>query len=116
GVACLEREVGAVFNDNGVQCASMSRANDSRWSQDGYVSRNANAENHPVFVNFAPAVPKKNKFAGFLGDHVAIAQGTYVKMGATKGGNGQLFAWIDAPGQLVDQTYDLNTVEQEPWV
>lgn len=59
GVACLEREVGSVFTDNGVQSASVSRANASRWSQDGFVSRNANAENHPVFFIFAPAVPKR---------------------------------------------------------
>ncbi|MCK9707309.1 dermonecrotic toxin domain-containing protein [Pseudomonas syringae] len=116
GVACLEREVGAVFTDNGVQSASMSRANASRWSQDGFVNRNANAENHPVFFIFAPAVPKKNMFTGFLGDHVAIAPGTYVQLGATKRVNGQLFAWFDAPEQLVDQTYDLYTGEQELWV
>ncbi|PYD35970.1 hypothetical protein [Pseudomonas syringae] len=116
GVACLEREVGAVFTDNGVQSASMSRANASRWSQDGFVSRNASAENHPVFFIFAPAVPKKNMFTGFLGDHVAIAPGTYVQLGATKRINGQLFAWFDAPEQLVDQTYDLYTGEQELWV
>ncbi|SFH77760.1 hypothetical protein SAMN05444062_1133 [Pseudomonas syringae] len=116
GVACLEREVGAVFTDNGVQSASMSRANASRWSQDGFVSRNASAENHPVFFIFAPAVPKKNMFTGFLGDHVAIAPGTYVQLGATKRINGQLFALFDAPEQLVDQTYDLYTGEQELWV
>ncbi|POP77323.1 dermonecrotic toxin domain-containing protein [Pseudomonas syringae] len=116
GVACLEREVGSVFTDNGVQSASVSRANASRWSQDGFVSRNANAENHPVFFIFAPAVPKKNMFTGFLGDHVAIPPGTCVQLGATKRINGQLFAWFDAPEQLVDQTYDLYTGEQELWV
>ncbi|WP_214347656.1 dermonecrotic toxin domain-containing protein [Pseudomonas congelans] len=116
GVACLEREVGSVFTDNGVQSASVSRANASRWSQDGFVSRNANAENHPVFFIFAPAVPKKNMFTGFLGDHVAIPPGTCVQLGATKRINGQLFAWFDTPEQLVDQTYDLYTGEQELWV
>ncbi|KTB57675.1 hypothetical protein AO067_00620 [Pseudomonas viridiflava ICMP 13104] len=116
GVACLEREVGAVFTDNGVQSASVSRANASRWSQDGFVSRNANAENHPVFFIYAPGVPKKNMFTGFLGDHVAIPPGTYVQLGATKRINGQLFAWFDAPEQLVDQTYDLYTGEPEWWV
>ncbi|WP_439852159.1 dermonecrotic toxin domain-containing protein [Pseudomonas syringae] len=116
GVACLEREVGAVFTDNGVQSASVSRANASRWSQDGFVSRNANAENQPVFFIYAPGVPKKNMFTGFLGDHVAIPPGTYVQLGATKRINGQLFAWFDAPEQLVDQTYDLYTGEPEWWV
>ncbi len=80
------------------------------------MSRNASAENHPVFFIFAPAVPKKNMFTGFLGDHVAIAPGTYVQLGATKRINGQLFALFDAPEQLVDQTYDLYTGEQELWV
>lgn len=116
GVACLEREVGSVFTDNGVQSASVSRANASRWSQDGFVSSNANAANHPVFFIFAPGVPKKNMFTGFLGDHVAIPPGTCVQLGATKRINGQLFAWFDAPEQMVDQTYDLYTGEQELWV
>ncbi|MGN2433328.1 dermonecrotic toxin domain-containing protein [Pseudomonas syringae] len=116
GVACLEREVGAVFTDNGVQSASVSRANASRWSQDGFVSRNANVENQPVFFIYAPGVPKKNMFTGFLGDHVSIPPGTYVQLGATKRINGQLFAWFDAPEQLVDQTYDLYTGEPEWWV
>ncbi|MDU8499361.1 hypothetical protein RYB01_09205 [Pseudomonas syringae] len=116
GMACLEREIGAVFTDNGVQSASISRANASRWSQDGFVSSNANAENHPVFFIFAPNVPKKNMFTGFLGDHVAVAPGTRVQLGATTRVNGQLFAWFDAPEQLVDQTYDLYTGVEELWV
>ncbi|WP_460383482.1 dermonecrotic toxin domain-containing protein [Pseudomonas amygdali] len=116
GVACLEREIGAVFTDNGVQSASVSRANASRWSQDGFVSSNANSENHPVFFIFAPNVPKKNMFTGFLGDHVAIPPGTRVQLGATTRVNGQLFAWFDAPERLVDQTYDLYTGAQEFWV
>ncbi|KPC35531.1 Uncharacterized protein ABJ99_3941 [Pseudomonas syringae pv. cilantro] len=116
GMACLEREVGAVFTDNGVQSASVSRANASRWSQDGFITSNADAENQPVFFIFAPGVPKKNMFTGFLGDHVAIPPGAHLQLGATTRINGQLFAWFDTPEQLVDQTYNLYTGEQELWV
>ncbi|KAA8704938.1 dermonecrotic toxin domain-containing protein [Pseudomonas cannabina] len=116
GMACLEREVGAVFVDNGVQSASVARANASRWSQDGFVSSNANIENHPVFFIFAPGIPKKNMFTGFLGDHVAIPPGTPMQLAATQRLNGQLFAWFDVPEQLVDHTYDPYSGEQEIWV
>ncbi|KPW18810.1 Uncharacterized protein ALO83_00222 [Pseudomonas cannabina pv. alisalensis] len=115
-LACLERETGAVFTDNGVQSASVSRANAVRWSQDGFVNSNATAENHPVFFIFAPAVPKKNLFTGFLGDHVAIAPGTPLQLGATQRLNCQVFAWFDVPEQILGSTYDIYTGEQERWV
>lgn len=116
GLACLERETGAVFMDNGVQSASVSRANAVRWSQDGFVTHNANADNHPVFFIFAPSVPKKNMFTGFLGDHVAVPPGTLLQLRATNKINGQLYAYFDIPEQLVDQTYDLYSGEKEWWV
>ncbi|POR63084.1 dermonecrotic toxin domain-containing protein [Pseudomonas syringae] len=116
GMACLEHEAGAVFTDSGVQSASISRANAFLWSRDGFVSSNANAENHPVFFIFAPGIPKKNMFTGFLGDHVAVAPGTRMQLGATTRINGQLFAWFDAPEQLTDQTFDLYTGAKELWV
>ncbi|RMP25098.1 hypothetical protein ALQ27_02893 [Pseudomonas syringae pv. delphinii] len=116
GLACLEQEGGAVFIDAGIQSASVSRANAASWSQDVFVSSNASSENHPVFFIFAPSIPKKNMFTGFLGDHIAIAPGTRLQLGATQRLNGQLFAYFTVPGQVVDSTYDLYTGVQERWV
>ncbi|WP_459200081.1 dermonecrotic toxin domain-containing protein [Pseudomonas tremae] len=116
GLACLEGETGAVFMDNGVQSASVSRTNALEWSQDEFVTRNANAENHPVFFIFAPAVPKKNMFTDFLGDHVAIPPSTFLQLGATSRVNGQLYAYFDIPEQVMDQAYDLYSGEKELWV
>ncbi|OSR66076.1 hypothetical protein BV326_04973 [Pseudomonas syringae pv. actinidiae] len=116
GLACLEQEGGAVFTDAGIQSASVSRANAVRWSQDSFVRSNANLENHPVFFIFAPSIPKKNLFTGFLGDHVAIAPGTRLQLCATKRLNGQLFAYFAVPERIADETYDLYTGEKESWV
>ncbi|EPN22194.1 hypothetical protein A249_00855 [Pseudomonas syringae pv. actinidiae ICMP 18804] len=116
GLACLEQEGGAVFTDAGIQSASVSRANAASWSQDVFVSGNASSENHPVFFIFAPSIPKKNLFTGFLGDHVAIAPGTHLQLCATKRLNGQLFAYFDVPERIADETYDLYTGEKESWV
>ncbi|RMR13337.1 hypothetical protein ALP92_04385 [Pseudomonas syringae pv. primulae] len=65
GMACLEREAGAVFTDNGVQSASISRSNAVGWSSDGFVRSNASAGNHPVFFMFDPDIPKKTCLPAF---------------------------------------------------
>ncbi|MCJ2372466.1 hypothetical protein [Pseudomonas sp. RGM 3321] len=116
GMARLEREAGAVFTNNGVQSASISRSNAVGWSNDGFVRSNASAGNHPVFFIFDPDIPKKNMFTGFLADHVAIAPGTRLQLGATQRLNDQFFAYFTVPEQVVDSTYDLYTGEQEHWV
>ncbi len=112
----LRRELGAVFVDAGVQSASISRGNAVRWSLDRFVSDQAASNTHPVFLIFAPSVPKKNMFSDFLADHVAIPPGTRLQLRAFHEVNGQAFAYFTAPDKLVYETFDLFTGERELFV
>ncbi|UZJ59992.1 hypothetical protein OKW98_26315 [Pseudomonas sp. KU26590] len=112
----LRRELGAVFVDAGVQSASISRGNAVRWSLDSFVTDQAGSNTHPVFLIFAPSVPKKNMFSGFLADHVAIPPGTRLQLSAFREVNGQAFAYFTAPEKLVYETFDLFTGEREIFV
>ncbi|TDV51269.1 hypothetical protein EC919_106146 [Pseudomonas graminis] len=112
----LRRELGAVFVDAGVQSASISRGNAVRWSLDRFVTDQATSNTHPVFLVFAPSVPKKNMFSDFLADHVAIPPGTRLQLSAFREMNGQAFAYFTAPDKLVYETFDLFTGEREIFV
>jgi len=112
----LRRELGAVFVDAGVQSASISRGNAVRWSLDRFVTDKAASNTHPVFLIFAPSVPKKNLFSGFLADHVAIPPGTRLQLRAFKEVKGQAFAYFTAPDSMVYETFDLFTGEREIFV
>jgi hypothetical protein len=116
GLQQLRRELGAVFVDAGVQSASISRGNAVRWSLDAFVADQAPSNTHPVFLIFAPSVPKKNMFSGFLADHVAIPPGTRVQLRAFHEVNGQAFAYFTAPDTMVYETFDLFTGERELFV
>ena len=116
GLQQLRRELGAVFVDAGVQSASISRTNAVRWSLDSFVTDPAPSNTHPVFLIFAPSVPKKNMFSGFLGDHVAIPPGTRLQLRAFREVNGETFAYFTAPDRLVYETFDLFTGERELFV
>ena len=116
GLKQLRSELGAVFVDAGVQSASISRANAVRWSIDSFVTDQAPSGTHPVFLIFAPSVPKKNLFSGFLADHVGIPPGTRLQLSAFREVNGQAFAYFTAPDRIVYETFDLFTGERELFV
>jgi hypothetical protein len=116
GLQQFRRELGAVFVDAGVQSASISRGNAVRWSLDRFVSDQAASNTHPVFLIFAPSVPKKNMFSDFLADHVAIPPGTRLQLRAFQEVNGQAFAYFTAPDKIVYETFDLFTGERELFV
>jgi hypothetical protein len=116
GLQQLQRELGAVFVDAGVQSASISRANAVRWSLANFVTEQAPSGTHPVFLVFAPSVPKKNMFSDFLADHVAIPPGTRLQLRAYREMSGQRFAYFTAPERMVYETFDLFTGEREIFV
>ncbi|WP_456292029.1 dermonecrotic toxin domain-containing protein [Pseudomonas sp. AK106] len=116
GLQQLRRELGAVFVDSGVQSASISRGNAVRWSLDRFVTDQASSNTHPVFLIFAPSVPKKNMFSDFLADHVAIPPGTRLQIRAFEEVNGQAFAYFTAPDNIAYETFDLFTGERELFV
>ena len=116
GLKQLRSELGAVFVDAGVQSASISRANAVRWSLDSFVTDQAPSGTHPVFLIFAPSVPKKNLFSGFLADHVGIPPGTRLQLSAFREVNGQSFAYFTAPDRIVYETFDLFSGERELFV
>jgi hypothetical protein len=116
GLQQFRRELGAVFVDAGVQSASISRGNAVRWSLDRFVSDHSASNTHPVFLIFAPSVPKKNMFSNFLADHVAIPPGTRLQLRSFLEVNGQAFAYFTAPDKLVYETFDLFTGERELFV
>lgn len=108
----LQRNLGAVFVDRGLQSASMSRVNAQQWSQEMFVSQHGSADNKPVFFIFAPSVHKKNMYCEFLGDHVCVPPDTPLQLQALKLHEDRLFVYFGAPGHAPREMFDAYTGER----
>ncbi|MEQ7920573.1 DUF6543 domain-containing protein [Xanthomonas sp. WHRI 1810A] len=108
----LQRDLGTVFVDRGLQSASMSRMNAQQWSQETFVSQHASATNKPVFFVFGPSIQKKNLFCEFLGDHVCVPPDTPLQLQAFKVQNDKLFVYFDAPSHAAGEIFDVYTGER----
>jgi hypothetical protein len=113
GLETLQRQIGEVFADSGVQSASISRGNASRWSQDSFVTRHASAEKTPMFFIFDRSINKKNMFSNFLGDHVAVPPATPMQLRAIRQVEERWYAYFSAPSSVADDVYDLYSGEKK---
>lgn len=105
----LKGKIGLIYTDAGIQSASTSRWNATRWSQDSFVTQHATADDHLIFMIFDTSVPKKNMFTSFLGDHVGIAPSTPVQLVATKEVDGNFFTYFAMPQELSTEVFDIYT-------
>lgn len=106
GLETLQQQIGEVFADSGVQSASISRANASRWSKDSFVTRHATAEKTPIFFVFDRSIHKKNMFCNFLGDHVAVPPATPMQLRAIRQVRGSWYAYFSATPTVSGEIYD----------
>jgi hypothetical protein len=112
GLERLQGEPGTIFADKGIQSASISPLNASRWSDDDYIIQSANPDDRAIFMIFDPSIPKKNMFTSFLGDHVGIAPETPLQLMAFKTVDNVNYAYFSAPEQIPQLYIDTYTGRQ----
>lgn len=109
----LKGKIGLIYADKGVQSASVSRFNATRWSENTFVTQHATADNHLIFMIFDKSIPKKNMFSPLLGDHVGITPGTPMQLTAIREVDGKFFTYFSMPQKLGNELFDIYTGEQE---
>uniref|UniRef100_UPI00345D57BA dermonecrotic toxin domain-containing protein n=1 Tax=Pseudomonas sp. TaxID=306 RepID=UPI00345D57BA len=112
GLERLQGEPGIIFADKGIQSASISPLNASRWSDDDYIIQSASSDDRAIFMIFDPSIPKKNMFTSFLGDHVGIAPETPLQLMAFKTVDNVNYAYFSAPEQIPQFYIDTYTGRQ----
>jgi hypothetical protein len=109
----LRGELGKTFMDRGVQSASVTRFNASRWAEDGFITQNARADNHLIFMILDSTIPKKNMFSHLLGDHVGVVPNTPMQLTAVREVGDRFFAYFGSPQELSDEVFDIYSGEAE---
>src|SRR5471032_1095556 len=114
--ACMQQlktKLGQVFMDRGVQSASITRFNASRWSQDAFITQHANSDNQMIYMIFDSSIPKKNMFSHILGDHVGVVPNTPMQLTAVREVGSNFFAYFSSPQEVVGEIFDIYTGEAE---
>src|SRR5471032_3055854 len=114
--ACMQQlktKLGQVFMDRGVQSASITRFNASRWSQDAFITQHANSDNQMIYMIFDSSIPKKNMFSHILGDHVGVVPNTPMQLTAVREVGSNFFAYFSSPQEVGGELFDIYTGEDE---
>lgn len=106
GAQRLANGVGKVFQDKGVQSASVSVRGIAKW--EGLAIDEAkdlgNATQQVAYV-FDESIAKKNMAIRNFGDHVAIEPGKLMKVLAVEKKANVLFVYMTAPTEMPDKVY-----------
>lgn len=108
GAKRIKNGVGKVFQDFGVQSASVTVRNSAEW--EGWAKtavKGRSDETHPVVFVFDESIPKKNVSTEFLMDHVAVGAGENMKVLAYEEHNGKLFVYLSRPSEAPDHLYNI---------
>lgn len=103
----LEKGIGDIFIDNGVQSASISPINASGWITDDFVKQSKSKRDMPAVFIFDEFVSQKNMSSAFLADHVVVRPGTPLELLAVKNANGVTYAYFTSPSKIPKNTYRL---------
>ncbi|MBH2717809.1 hypothetical protein I5Q16_23020 [Serratia marcescens] len=103
----LEKGIGDIFIDNGVQSASINPVNASGWMTDDFVKQSKSKREMPAVFIFDEFVSQKNMSSAFLADHVVVRPGTPLELLAVKNANGVTYAYFTSPSKIPKNTYRL---------
>lgn len=108
GADALRNGVGMVFQDKGVQSASITVRNSVSWESwaEEQVEDLDNATQKVVYV-FDESLPKKNMSLGSWSDHVALAPEEPMQVMAVKDDGDKLFVYFSKPSRAGDAIYDV---------
>lgn len=107
GKVKLEKGIGDIFVDNGVQSASISPVNANCWATDDFVKQSKSNGDMPAVFIFDEFVPQKNMSSALLADHVVVCPGTPLELLAVKNANGVTYAYFTCPSKIPKNTYRL---------
>lgn len=115
GADAIRNGVGRVFQDKGVQSASITVRNSIEWESwaEEQVEELDNATQRVVYV-FDESLPKKNMSLGSWSDHVALAPEEPMQVMAVKDAGNKLFVYFSKPSRASAVTYNVfsgNVVE-----
>lgn len=103
----LEKGIGDIFIDNGVQSASTIPVNASSWATDDFVKQSKSRGGIPAVFIFDEFVSQKNMSSNFLADHVVVRPGAPLELLAVKNANGVTYAYFTSPLKIPKNTYRL---------
>ncbi len=108
GADALRNGVGKVFQDKGVQSASIAVRNSLSWESwaEEQVEELGNATQKVVYV-FDESLPKKNMSLGSGADHVALAPDEPMQVMAFKDDGDKLFIYFSKPSRASEATYNV---------
>lgn len=108
GADALRNGVGMVFQDKGVQSASITVRNSLSWESwaEEQVEELDNATQKVVYV-FDESLPKKNMSLGSGSDHVALAPEEPMQVMAVKDDGDKLFVYFSKPSRASEAIYNV---------